>query len=306
MEAGHKTPLAPDPEKTQMTQEKTSTLKNIAVAGALALSLGGNAYLLHEVRGLQSDLGGFRQDMTAQFQGAQERTAAAAGETARTIQTLEQELTEARKQASSAAGVARAQAQKHAEKLAQKLAAEQEKHAELMAQVADEMRQNAGEAKERFEQVDAEVSTVRTDVSTNRTDLENTIADLNKVRGDMGVMSDHIATNGDELAALKELGERNYFEFTINKSDKPQKLAGVMVGLKDTDHKKNRFTLDLMVDDKDIVKKNKTALEPVQFYAAGYRQPYELVVFEVNKNQIVGYLSTPKVQVASAHGPNLK
>ncbi|MCB1021736.1 MAG: hypothetical protein KDC27_17520, partial [Acidobacteria bacterium] len=67
-----------------------------------------------------------------------------------------------------------------------------------------------------------------------------------------------------------------------------------------------RFTLDLMVDDKDIVKKNKTALEPVQFYAAGYRQPYELVVFEVNKNQIVGYLSTPKVQVASAHGPNLK
>ncbi|MEZ5391698.1 MAG: hypothetical protein R2724_02215 [Bryobacterales bacterium] len=67
-----------------------------------------------------------------------------------------------------------------------------------------------------------------------------------------------------------------------------------MVGLKGTDHKKNRFTLDLMVDDKDIVKKNKTALEPVQFYAAGYRQPYELVVFEVNKNQIVGYLSTPR------------
>ncbi|MEZ5361326.1 MAG: hypothetical protein R2748_03025 [Bryobacterales bacterium] len=64
-----------------MTQEKTSTLKNIAVAGALALSLGGNAYLLHEVRGLQSDLGGFRQDAVAQFRRAQERTAAAAGET---------------------------------------------------------------------------------------------------------------------------------------------------------------------------------------------------------------------------------
>ncbi|MEZ5361327.1 MAG: hypothetical protein R2748_03030 [Bryobacterales bacterium] len=168
--------------------------------------------------------------------------------------------------------MARAQAQKHAEKLAQKLAAEQEKHARLMQQVADEMRQNAGEAKGASSRVDA-VSTVRTDVQTNRTDLRNTIADLKKVRGDMGVMSDHIATNGDELAALKQLGERNYFEFTINKSDSPQKLAGVMVGLKDTDHKKNRFTLDLMVDDKDIVKKNKTALEPVQFYAAGYRQP---------------------------------
>ena len=114
------------------------------------------------------------------------------------------------------------------------------------------------------------------------------------------------ATNGDELAALKALGERNYFEFTINKSDKPQRLAGVMVGLKDTDHKKNRFALNLNVDDKEIVKKNKTALEPVQFYVSGSRQPYELVVFEVAKNQIKGYLSTPKVQVAEARGPALK
>ena len=83
-------------------------------------------------------------------------------------------------------------------------------------------------------------------------------------------------------------------------------MAGVMVALKDADHKKNRFTLDLTVDDKDIRKKNKTALEPVQFYAAGYGQPFELVVFEVDKNQIKGYLSTPKVQVAQAHGPAMK
>ena len=289
-----------------MTHEKKNTLRNVAVAGALALALGGNAYLLHEVREIKAEFGGFQQDTIAQFQGAQERTAAAAGETARTIQTLEQELATAREQAATAAGTARSQAQKHADKLAQQLASEQKKHAEQMEQVAVEMRQNADQALERFDKVDQEVTTVRTDVATNRTELENTIADLKKVRGDMGVMSDHIATNSTELSALKELGDRNYHEFTINKSDKAQKLAGVMVALKNTDHKKNRFTLDLMVDDKDIVKKDRTALEPVQFYAAGYRQPYELVVFEVNKNQIKGYLSTPKVQVAQSHGPSMK
>jgi chromosome segregation ATPase len=289
-----------------MTHETQSTVKTVAVAAALALSLGGNAYLLHEVRGLQSDMSGYRLETTELFQGAQERSAAAAGETARTIQTLEQELTAARESASTAAGAARAQAQKHADKLAQKLAAEQQKHAEQMAQVAEEMRQNAGEAQERFEQVDAEVTTVRTDVATTRTDLESTIADLKQVRGDMGVMSDHIATNSTELGALKELGDRNYFEFTMDKSSKPQNLAGVMVALRKADAKKNRFTLDLTVDDKQIQKKDKTALEPVQFYASGYRQPFELVVFEVSKNQIKGYLSAPKVQVAEARGPAMK
>ena len=38
--------------------------------------------------------------------------------------------------------------------------------------------------------------------------------------------------------------------------------------------------------------------EPVQFYTSkGGRLPYELVVNTVNKDQIVGYLSTPKETV---------
>jgi hypothetical protein len=71
-----------------MTHETRSTVKQVAVAAALAVSLGGNAYLFNEVRDLQSDMGGYRQETAALIQGAQERSAAAAGETARTIQTL--------------------------------------------------------------------------------------------------------------------------------------------------------------------------------------------------------------------------
>ncbi len=289
-----------------MTHEKTSTIAKIALVAALALSLGGAFYLLREVRGLQADLRDVRQHMTAQFQTAQERYAAEAGETARVIETLESELTAARQQAKSAAGAARIQAQKHADKLALQIREQQQRHAEQMALVAEEMRQKAGEAQQRFEQVDADVTTVRTDVAANRGDLDETIATLRQVRGDMGVMSDHIATNVDELTALKELGDRNYHDLALGKSDKALRLAGVMITLKDTDHGKNRFTVNITVDDKAIVKKNKTALEPVQFYARGYRQPFELVIFEVEKNRIEGYLSTPKVQVAQAHGPALR
>jgi hypothetical protein len=54
--------------------------------------------------------------------------------------------------------------------------------------------------------------------------------------------------------------------------------------------------MTVLADDKSIEKKDKTAGEPVQFYVKGtaHYAPYELVVFDVGKNQVTGYLSTPK------------
>ena len=53
-----------------------------------------------------------------------------------------------------------------------------------------------------------------------------------------------------------------------------------------------------MADDKLTEKKDKNVNEPVQFYTSKARQPYEIVVNQVQKDMIVGYLSTPKVQAA--------
>ena len=60
------------------------------------------------------------------------------------------------------------------------------------------------------------------------------------------------------------------------------------------------------MDDKSIEKKDKTAGEPVQFYVKGSARtsPYEIVVFDVNKNQITGYLSTPKSAGAATAASN--
>jgi hypothetical protein len=114
----------------------------------------------------------------------------------------------------------------------------------------------------------------------------------------LGVQSGLIATNGKELAALKALGERNYFEFNLTKTKEPRKVGDITVLLKKTDPKKNKYTIELVADDKKYEKKDKNLNEPVQFYVAKARQPYEIVVNEVKKYQIVGYLTTPKVQSA--------
>ncbi len=142
--------------------------------------------------------------------------------------------------------------------------------------------------------LDGRVTTVKEEVDQTKAELEKTIADLSRVRGDLGVQSGLIATNGEELAALKRLGERNYYEFNMGKSRQPQKVGPIRIKLTGADRKRNRYSIDLWADDKKIEKRRKTLLEPVQFYVIGSRVPYELVVNKIDKDNIAGYLATPK------------
>ena len=141
-----------------------------------------------------------------------------------------------------------------------------------------------------------DVNKLGTDVSGVKNDLDETKSKLERATGDMGVMSGLIARNHEDLEELKRKGDRNYFEFAIQKSKAPQHVGPVAVTLSKTDPKRSKYTITVLADDKSIEKKDKTVGEPVQFYVKGTARysPYELVVFDVSKNQITGYLSTPK------------
>src|ERR1700726_4639539 len=152
------------------------------------------------------------------------------------------------------------------------------------------------ESEEKILSVSTEVGGAKKDIESTKTDLEATKGKLDRATGDMGVMSGLIAHNRDDLEDLKRRGDRNYYEFKVSKSKTPQKVGPVQVTLNKADQKKSKYTVTVFVDDRSIEKKDKTAGEPVQFYVRGASRmpPYEFVVFEVGKNQITGYLSTPK------------
>lgn len=149
---------------------------------------------------------------------------------------------------------------------------------------------------EKIGAVATDLGGAKKDIESTRNDLEATKGKLERSQGDMGVMSGLIARNHDDLEDLKRRGDRNYYEFTVPKAKTPQRVGPVQVSLNKVDQKKSKYTLTVMVDDRSIEKKDKTAGEPVQFYVKGGRgtAPYEIVVFDVGKNQITGYLSTPK------------
>ncbi|HYA64548.1 MAG TPA: hypothetical protein VED66_15195 [Candidatus Sulfotelmatobacter sp.] len=144
--------------------------------------------------------------------------------------------------------------------------------------------------------VATDVTGAKKDIEATRSDLEATKTKLERATGDMGVMSGLIARNHDDLEELKRRGDRNYYEFTIQKSKAAQRVGPVQIALNKTDQKKSKYTMTVLADDKSIEKKDKTAGEPVQFYVKGSARlaPYEIVVFDVTKNQITGYLATPK------------
>jgi chromosome segregation ATPase len=151
-----------------------------------------------------------------------------------------------------------------------------------------------------------DVSKLGGDVSGVKNDLEDTKGKLERATGDMGVMSGLIARNHDDVEELKRKGDRNYFEFTIQRAKTPQRVGPVQISLNKTDQKRSKYTMTVLADDKTVEKKDKTAGEPVQFYVKGtaHYAPYEIVVFDVGKNQITGYLSTPKSAGAATAASN--
>jgi cell division protein FtsB len=161
----------------------------------------------------------------------------------------------------------------------------------LTAQLTQAQKEN----EEKLGAVATEVGGAKKDIEATKNDLEATKTKMASAMGDMNVMSGLIARNRDDLEELKRRGDRNYYEFSIQKSKAPQRVGPVQVTLNRTDPKKSKYTVTVVADDKTIEKKDKTSGEPVQFYVAHSRgTPYEFVVFDVGKNQITGYLSTPK------------
>lgn len=141
--------------------------------------------------------------------------------------------------------------------------------------------------------VSGDVQGVRTDLDATRDDLASSKRDLNTL----------IAHNSSELAELRRKGERDYAEFDIRKTNKYEHIGDVLVQLKKTDVKRQKFDIVINADDSSITKKDRTANEPIAFLVGRDRLRYELVVNYVDKDRIRGYISTPKDKLLAAELP---
>jgi hypothetical protein len=136
-----------------------------------------------------------------------------------------------------------------------------------------------------------DLNKVSGDVSGVKSDLDTTKQNLQMAKDQFGNL---IARNHDEIEELRRLGERNIYEFTVDKKGEKKRVGDLTVELRGTNPKKQQFTIRLLVDDKNFEKANRSVDEPIYFYTHEYQVALEMVINQVGKNKVSGYLSVPK------------
>lgn len=132
---------------------------------------------------------------------------------------------------------------------------------------------------------------LRDQLAEQQKQIDSTRQDLGSTRTEL---QGSIARTHDELVLLEKKGERSYYEFDVDKSGQFTRNGPVGVRLRKANTKHEYADLELMVDDYKLSKKHVNIYEPVVFYAGDSRQPVELVINNISKNHIHGYVSEPK------------
>jgi len=280
------------PGQDPLPTGSSQTGKFIAVFVVLAGLAIGQIFTLSRLstvrQSLEAQQAAMQKNLSAQIdQQFSTRMATLESSNAQQLEALQKEIENASKRSGTAGRELR-----KARSMVEKLQAEQREQADRLR---DELAQKADQ--QQVGALSQDVSATRNDLDETKKALESTRADLGMARSEFGTL---IARNHDEIETLRKLGARDYFEFTLTRNS-PAHVANVGLTLKKTNVKHHRFNLILVADDLQIEKKNRTVNEPIFFYVAGSKRPYELVVNKVESNQVTGYVSAPKgtVQVAA-------
>jgi hypothetical protein len=293
------------PTTSYAQPQQRSGLITALVAGALIALVIANIYLYVQIVKLGDDLADTKKTLNASLSNIKDASSVTMAAQQRHLDTLKADLEATRRAAASMSAEAAAKENAHAEELVKQIETEQAKmQAALGSEISDVKQTSAAgvaAANSKIADVATDVGNVRSQASQTQEQLAKTIADLKSVTGDLGVQSGLIATNGKELAALRLKGERNYLDIKLGKTKVPQRFGDIALRLDSVTPKKNTYSVYILADDKLTFKQNKSINEPVQFYTlkGGQSTPYELVINQITKDSIIGYLSTPKASAGS-------
>ena len=294
-------PYPPQPPQGYPPPPQSSNLKTALAGGALVASLAANVFLIFQVNDIRKEAAHTNEVVQNEIDTLKENSTVMTAAQKKHLEELRDDLDSSKKQLSQQANAAASQAKREAlsavDESSKKSEAEIQQTRQQVAQTNSalgEVKQKADSANARISDVNTDVAGVKTDLAGTKSELDKTKSELKKVSGDLGITSGYVATNGKEIEDLRRRGERNIVEFSLKKQKNMQKVGDISLRLDKSDLKKNRFTMIVLADDKTVEKKDKTVNEPLQFYVA--RSLYEVVVNSVGKDQITGYLSTPKYQ----------
>ena len=281
--------------KTNPKPEKTSSSSQVIVfALVLVFAAATSVYLFSRVKSLEVEAHTMRQQMETELARLHESSAYRNTQARREFEELRDEVKKARTQITKKTDSnARARTQRLAETVAKK----QREQQEMMLGEIQSVSGRAGQAQQGVDKVRGEVQTIRFDAEATRARLNETGAAVRSTRNHLMDLDGEVDANAANVEKLRQLGERQRVAFSLKKSERMQRIGGIYLRLKDTSPKNNRFTMEIMANDKKFEQKRKHIHEAMRFYLPGSEQPYEIVVTAVRKDRVNGYVSKAKNDV---------
>jgi hypothetical protein len=143
----------------------------------------------------------------------------------------------------------------------------------------------------RFKKLQSQIDAQGKEIDQTRRDLASTQGDLANTRTEL---TGSIAHTHDELVLLEKKGEQNYTEFDLLKSKEFHREGPFEIRLKKADSKHQFADMELLADDRNLTQKHVNLYQPVMFSTPDSPRPVEVVINQISRNHIHGYVAAPK------------
>ena len=155
----------------------------------------------------------------------------------------------------------------------------------------------------RYNANDVRITHLQTQVDAQGRAIDSTRQELVSTRNDL---EGGIARTHEELVVLQKKGERNYFEFDLDKTKQFQRTGPIALSLRKANTKHMYADLEIRVEDAEVSQKHVNLFQPVMFYTGEQGRPVELVINSIRHDHIHGYISAPRYSAAelAVNGPD--
>ena len=255
----------------------------------------GNVYLYSKIKRSEVEAYTLQQKLEDKLAKLEKKSSYHLGNAQQEIQELRSDLDDAR---TEAAKKAKAEARSYTDRLSKNVASHQRTNQEALRGEIRGVQEMAEGTGAQVEAVEGEITSVKQEIAKAESQIDSTNAVLRLTKDELQVMTEWVSSNSSEIGQLRDFNERTYLTFRLPKSSKMYRIGDILIRLRKTDPKRHRFSLELLADDRKIVKKDHYVNEPLQFYIGDSKKPYEIVMTSVKKDQVTGFLATPKIQMA--------
>jgi chromosome segregation ATPase len=208
---------------------------------------------------------------------------------------------------------ARSQAQTAATQVGQKIRADLTQSIQAVQSRMAGLESNQHESSERVNQLQEQIAGLKQELASVREESTAASARLRELQDDqkarasaISTLDQRMATHQTTLDSLSSRVDRKRVDFQLPTRRTEQIVPGIYLTIRRADKGKQEIdgTLQLGADSRMMPIRAQSIQKPMVFYSSSDSRPMELVITQVEKNQVSGYIVIPGPTITATRADN--